>query len=295
MDRITLRACAKVNLTLDVLGRRPDGYHLLDSVMQSVSLTDTITLRKRPQGISILSSRADVPTDERNTCWRAFNAFAGYVGLEGGVEISLSKSIPLAAGLGGASADAAAVLHGLNRLYRAGLSLAELQEIGLQEGADVPFCLMGGTCLVQGIGEAVTPLPGFPRASMVVVKPAANVLTAEVYRRLDVSAHGSSHTARLRQLLREGRGLPELAGALGNALETVTEQLVPEVAVWKERLLAAGAHGALMSGSGPSVIGLFSSDVQAKSFQGRFAGEAEVFVVELSGVGVQEIDGGDVS
>ncbi|WP_461365875.1 4-(cytidine 5'-diphospho)-2-C-methyl-D-erythritol kinase, partial [Candidatus Darwinibacter acetoxidans] len=229
MDRISLRAYAKVNFTLDVVGRRSDGYHLLTSIMQSVSLADTVTLKRRPQGIVILSGHLGLPLDESNTCWRAFTAFKRFTKLEGGVEVSIAKQIPMAAGLGGASADAAAVLHGLNRLYGAGLSLSQLQEIGLSVGADVPFCLQGGTCLVQGIGEAVTPLVDFPRASLVLVKPGVDVFTAEVYKKLKASAHGSSFSAKLQQLLSQGRDVSELAGALGNALETVTEDLVPEV------------------------------------------------------------------
>ncbi|HPT82880.1 MAG TPA: 4-(cytidine 5'-diphospho)-2-C-methyl-D-erythritol kinase [Limnochordia bacterium] len=293
MDQISLRAYAKVNLSLDVLGRRPDGYHLLRSIMQSVSLADTITLRKRPQGIVIRSDDPGLPLDQANTCWRACTAFRSFTKLEGGVEIHIAKQIPLAAGLGGASADAAAVLYGLNRLFKAGLDLAQLQELSLNVGADVPFCLQGGTCLVEGIGEKVTPVDPFPTCTLVLVKPRAKVLTAEVYARLDSNAHGTSYTPWLAQLLREGRGLAEAAQALGNALETVTEVLVPEVSLWKQRLLEYGARGALMSGSGPTVLGLFSTAGQARSFQERYAGQAQIFVVELTGVGVEEIDGGD--
>lgn len=295
MDQISLRAYAKINLTLDVVGRRSDGYHLLTSVMQSVSLADTVTLQKRPEGVVIRSDDARLPLDQTNTCWRAFTAFMSCTELKGGVEISIAKKIPMAAGLGGASADAAAVLHGLNKLYGAGLSLEQLQELSVSVGADVPFCLQGGTCFVQGIGEAVTPLTSFPRASLVLVKPEANVLTAEVYKRLDPSAHGTSYSAKLREGLSAGRSVPELAQSLGNALETVTEKLVPEVVLWKQRLLDHGAHGALMSGSGPSVFGLFSEAERAKSFQDRFAGQAQVFVVDLAAVGVEEINGGDQS
>lgn len=294
MDQISLRAYAKVNLTLDVVGRRPDGYHLLSSIMQSISLADTVNLQKRPQGIVIHSTSPGLPLDESNICWRAFTSFLRWTGVEGGVEIRVTKGIPMAAGLGGASADAAAVLLGLNKLYATGLSLAQLQEIGAGVGADVPFCLQGGTCLVQGIGEMVTPLASFPRATLVVVKPGVDVLTAEVYRRLQPSAHGTKYTARLQQLLQAGVGVSELAGALGNALETVTEVLVPEVALWKERFLAYGAHEAGMSGSGPSVFGLFSSEEQALHFQNRFSGQAQIFVAEPSGVGVEEINGGDL-
>ncbi|HHT43800.1 MAG TPA: 4-(cytidine 5'-diphospho)-2-C-methyl-D-erythritol kinase [Firmicutes bacterium] len=293
MDEISLKAYAKVNLTLDIVGRRSDGYHLLNSIMQSVSLADVVTLSKRPKGIVIHSDHPQLPLDETNTCWRAFTAFTGFTKLEGGVEVYITKSIPMAAGLGGASADAAAVLHGLNKLYGTKLSTAELQELGLSVGADVPFCLQGGTCLVQGIGEVVSAAAAFPRVSLVLVKPEAAVFTAQVYSRLKPSAHGTTYTAQVQELIAEGREVQDIAGALGNALETVTAELVPETALWKERLLARGAHGALMSGSGPTVVGLFTDQGRARDFQSCYQDQAQIFVVELADVGVEEMDGGD--
>ncbi len=296
MDKITLKAYAKVNLTLDVVGRRADGYHLLKSVMQSISLSDTITLQKKAQqGISIESDHPLVPNDETNICWRAAKAFWTHTGLPGrtSVAISLTKAIPVGAGLGGGSADAAAVLYGLNKLYKTELALGELQKIGLTIGADVPFCLQGGTCLVEGIGERVTSVRPFPKVALVLVKPEASVSTAKIYSKLEPYAHGGDSTDRLLEFLHGG----SLAWdhILENALESVTADLVPEVGLWKKRLLDHGAVFSLMSGSGPTVFGLFTSLIQAQDFQDRYREEGQVFVVSLmdKGVDVSEMNGGD--
>ena len=295
MEQITLRAYAKVNLTLDVVGRREDGYHLLESVMQSISLADTLTLRKKPGGISLRCDHPLLPIDQDNICWRAAAAFGDHARIPGGVsvEITLVKAIPLAAGLGGGSADAAAVLYGLNRLYDAGLNLGQLQKIGLTIGADVPFCLQGGTCLVEGIGDRVMAVPAFPQAVLVLVKPEAGVSTAETYGRLDPRTHGGTSTARLVSFLNENRPIPTLAEVLENALESATIPFVPEVGLWKERLLRAGAHGAMMSGSGPTVFGLFTDVEAAKSCRDRYREEAEVSMVGLMNKGLSILNGGD--
>lgn len=294
MDKITVKAYGKVNLTLDVQGRRADGYHLLSSVMQSISLADTITLQKAPQGITIQSDHPLVPNDQDNICWRAAQAFLSQSGIATGVKIELTKAIPVAAGLGGGSADAAAVLYGLNQLYGTDLSLGKLQTIGLTIGADVPFCLQGGTCLVEGIGEVVTPVEPFPQTNIVLVKPEASVSTAEIYKKLDSSSHGGTSTRRLLAFL-QGDQSVSLDSVLENALESVTETLVPAVTLWKSRLREHGAVASLMSGSGPTVFGLFESSQQAQEFHGRFKEEAGVFVVTLSdkGVCVSETNGGD--
>lgn len=296
MDKITLKAYAKVNLTLDVVGRRADGYHLLKSVMQSISLPDTITLQKRAQqGITIESDHPSVPSDQGNICWRAVDAFWAHTGMPGArsVAISLRKAIPVGAGLGGGSADAAAVLYGLNQLYQTELDRDELQKIGLTIGADVPFCLHGGTCLVEGIGERVTPVEPFPKMTMVLVKPEASVPTAEIYRNLEPRAHGGNSTDQLLEFLRGANS--SLEPTFENALESVTANIVPEVRLWKKRLFDHGANFSLMSGSGPTVFGLFTSRAHALKFQDRFGEEGQVFVVSLvdQGVDVSEMNGGD--
>jgi 4-diphosphocytidyl-2-C-methyl-D-erythritol kinase len=294
VEQITLRAYAKVNLTLDVVGRREDGYHLLESVMQSISLADTLTLKKGSGGISLHCDHPLVPTDQNNICWRAAAAFGEYTQMRDvSVGIRITKAIPVAAGLGGGSADAAAVLYGLNRLYAAGLDLGQLQEIGLTIGADVPFCLQGGTCLVQGIGEKVTTVPTFPQAALVLVKPQAAVSTAEAYGRLGEEAHGGRSTQSLVKLLNENHPIPSLAEVLENALESATIPIVPAVGVWKERLISFGAHGAMMSGSGPAVFGLFSHVQRAKGFRDRYGDVAEVFVAALMNNGLSVLSEGD--
>lgn len=296
-DIITVQAYAKVNLTLDIQGRREDGYHLLSSVMQSISLADTIILQEQAlgRGISIHSDHPLVPTDEANICWRAAEAFQRHTKIPPmSLSISLSKEIPVAAGLGGGSADAAAVLYGLNALYKTELALDELQMIGLTIGADVPFCLQGGTCLVRGIGEKVTPITHFPPMSIILVKPDVQVSTTEIYRKLDPLAHGGDSTHRLLRFLRGDESLP-LDRVLENALESVTSTLIPEVGEWKQRLQDHGAVASLMSGSGPTVFGLFSSNSKARRFEDRFREEAQVFVVTMmdQGVLVSEMNGGD--
>lgn len=297
-DTIAVQAYAKVNLTLDVQGRRDDGYHLLSSVMQSISLFDTVILQRQVpgQGILIESDHPLVPTDPTNICWRAAEAFQKYTKVPGELSLSISllKQIPVGAGLGGGSADAAAILHGLNLLYETELSLDELQAIGVTIGADVPFCLQGGTCLVEGIGEKVTPVAHFPPMTLVLVKPDVHVSTAEIYRQLDPLAHGGDSTHRLLRFLSGDDSLP-LGRILENALESVTANLVPEVGEWKKKLGDSGAVATLMSGSGPTVFGLFSSSSLARQFQERFKDEAQVFAVTVmeQGVLVSETNGGD--
>jgi 4-diphosphocytidyl-2-C-methyl-D-erythritol kinase len=297
MDKITLKANAKVNLTLDIQGRRSDGYHLLSSVMQSISLSDTITLTKKPKGhgTSLTCHHPRVPQDHTNICWQAATAFERQVGTgDLCVDIALVKEIPVGAGLGGGSTDAAAVLLGLNALYQRKMTLTELQRIGETIGADVPFCLQGGTCLVRGIGEQVTPLRAFPAMTMVLVKPEASVSTADVYGKLDPRAYGGMSTSRLLEFL-EGTSDAGLDQILANALESVTIRLVPEVRIWKERLIHYGATVSRMSGSGPTVYGLFAEHRGAEDFRARFKEEAQVFVVTLmeTGVFVPETNGGD--
>lgn len=294
MDQISLWAYAKLNLTLDVVGRRSDGYHLLQSVMQSISLADLITLRPQSREITLVTDHPTLPTDERNICWRAVTAFRSHTGVTKGVEIEIAKEIPLQAGLGGGSTDAAAVLHGLNRLFATNLSLTELQTIGLQLGADVPFCLQGGTALVQGIGEQVTPLDPFPETFIVLVKPQQGVSTAQVYQNLAPEAHGGNSTKELVAHLEAQAPVELLGSRLANALEAVTIKLVPEVGVWKGRLLGAGAVGALMSGSGTTVFGIFNSAELAHQFVADWADQATVFVVHPMPRGVDERNGGYV-
>lgn len=258
-------APAKINLSLDVLERLPNGYHRLAMLMQTVGLTDTITLTLRPAGISLRCvsegtdslGSTDIPADARNLAWKAAAAYLSQVpGL--GVDIHLVKRIPAAAGLAGGSADAAAVLRGLNALHGDLLSSDELVRMGVKIGADVPYCLFGGTCLAEGIGEELTPLPSFAGHWIVLVKPPFPVSTPWVFGQLKLHDLGERpDTTRLVEAVRSGDAAGVAAG-MRNVLERVTEPVHPEIAALRKQLLALGALGSRMSGSGPTVFGLFS-------------------------------------
>lgn len=294
MDRIRLNAYAKVNLTLDVVGRRDDGYHFLKSVMQSVSLADGITLARQPKGIAVHADLPGLAAGEENIAWKAAAVFYEQTGIKEGVAIRIEKRIPTAAGLAGGTADAAAVLFGLNSLYGTGLSLQKLQRIGVKIGADLPFCLRGGTVLAEGIGEKLTPLVPFPPAVLLIVRPKGEIATGLVYKRLSRSAWGGFHSDNFIRLLQAGQSASGLSRALGNALEAVTSVLMPEIALWKRRLLEGGAHGASMSGSGPALFGVFSEEGPARQFQRRWGEEVDMFWTKPVKIGVLQVNGGSL-
>lgn len=266
MDSITLPAYAKINLTLDVTGRRPDGYHTVCMVMQSVGLHDDVTVtRTAAGGVTLACGAPAVPTDRRNLAVRAAERFFSCTGLAcGGLHIDLNKRIPAAAGLAGGSADAAAVLRALNTLYGAGLSAQALCDMGLALGADVPYCLLGGTMLAEGIGEVLTPLPPLPDCWAVLCKPGFAVSTAAVYAALDgCTPSARPDTAGVLRALEAG----DYAGVchrLYNVMERVTACAHAEIGQIKDVLLACGADGAAMSGSGPTTFGLFRSEDKAR-------------------------------
>ncbi|MGI6640892.1 MAG: 4-(cytidine 5'-diphospho)-2-C-methyl-D-erythritol kinase [Limnochordia bacterium] len=292
MDEICLKAYAKINLTLDVVGRRADGYHLLQSVMQSIALCDLVKIRKG-NGLRLAVDHPGVPADVHNTAWRAAELFLKRTGIQGGVEIDIDKQIPVAAGLGGGSADAAAVLVGLDRLYGTGLTPEELGDMAVAVGADVPFCLQGGTQLAEGIGEQLTPLPPVPGGWLVLVKPPVEVSTAQVYQKLKPGTFGTGSSQAFIDALVQGAPWARLAEKLGNVLESVTEELLPEVRLWKGRLLDGGALGTIMSGSGPTVVGIFPTLSEAQHFQGRWQGQAGIILTQPVGQGIGEANGGD--
>ncbi|MGQ9497393.1 MAG: 4-(cytidine 5'-diphospho)-2-C-methyl-D-erythritol kinase [Desulfotomaculales bacterium] len=251
-----VRAFAKINLILDVLGKREDGYHEIASVMQSLALCDYITFEEA-QDLVLTVEGETVPAGPENLIYRAAEALRDFSGEAGrGAAIHLEKHIPVAAGLGGGSADAAATLLGLNELWRLGLSRAELMTVAAGLGADVPFCLVGGTGLVRGKGEIVTPLPPAPAMGVVLAVPPLGVSTAEVYARFDATpVRKRPDTEAMVRALRAGK-VKEVAARLGNVLEAVTFAMHPELRELKQAVLDAGALGALMSGSGPVVFGL---------------------------------------
>ncbi len=257
MDSFQIKAYAKINLGLDVLSRRPNGYHDVRMIMQTIRLYDKLTLRKtQSTGIAIKSNLTYLPNDDNNLVWRAANLFYQTAELTPCIHITLEKHIPIAAGLAGGSSDAAATLLAMNHLYGTGYSLEKLQEIGVQIGADVPYCLMRGTALSEGIGEVLTPLPAVPPAHCLVVKPPFSVSTKQVYEGLNLATAPHPNIDALLTALSE-QNLSMLCEHLGNTLESVTIALHPEIAQIKAELLAAGALGTLMSGSGPTVFALF--------------------------------------
>ncbi len=258
IDKTTQRAYAKINIGLDVLRRRADGYHEVKMIMQTVDIYDELVLERRKEpGIELRMDNSELPSGGDNLICRAADLLFREKKITEGVNISLTKRIPIAAGMAGGSADAAAALRGLNELFDMGYSLKELQALGVGLGADIPYCLAGGTMLSEGIGEILTPLPAPPAAHLVIAKPDINVSTAFVY--------GNLHADRLAwhpdidgmiAALQKG-DLDGITGRLGNVLETVTVKAHPVIEQIKELLRKQGAENALMSGSGPTVFGIF--------------------------------------
>lgn len=306
MTTITLKAPAKINFTLDVLGKRPDGYHELSSVMQSVSLYDTLTIRKtegeavkltvRDEAGRPLTEADGMPLDKRNLTVKAALRLSEYAGKPLGCEIELTKAIPSAAGMAGGSTDAAAVLIGLNKLYELDLSEETLSEIAARIGADVPFCVAGGTCLCEGIGEILTRLPSLGGIDLVLVKPNVDVPTKEIFTKLDALSEVSHpDTKKLVKWATEKENFTDftqLCGMIGNTLEDVTIPLHPVISELKDALLKNGAKGALMSGSGPTVFGVFASENEAFEASRTMREKYPEFVVKIAkttNFGIEEI------
>lgn len=282
---VRVYAAAKLNLTLDILGRRPDGYHELDMVMQTVSVYDTLVLTPvEHPGTQLLCDRAGIPCGEENTVRKAARLFYEFAGLRGqGLRIQLLKRIPDQAGMGGGSADAAAVLHTMNRMYHTGFSMEELCRIGLQIGADVPFCLRGGTLRARGVGERISPLPPMPPCCFVVCKPPAGVSTAAAFAQADKSGEALSHfTPAMIQALQSG-SLHKVAGCLGNSFSAVLP--LPQLEELRRSLLSFGALGACMTGSGSAVFGIFEQRVLAELCRERLREKyRHIFVCEPTGI-----------
>ena len=267
MTKILLRAFAKVNYALEVRGLREDGYHEVSTVMQSISIADEVEIERTQEGFELVveSEEVKLGPPEENTVYKANRLLRDLIGLELPARVLLRKGIPAGAGLGGGSADAAAMLVGLNELYGLGVSDAELQRVGVRIGADVPFCLSGGTVLGESIGEVLKPLPAPPPHYLVVAKPAADAQTAQIYRAYDERPEGNEiSVALVAKALRAG-DLAALAKGLGNDLAPVTKALVSEIGKLEEALLREGALGATMSGSGTAVYGIFALEEAARA------------------------------
>jgi 4-diphosphocytidyl-2-C-methyl-D-erythritol kinase len=276
-------AKAKINLTLDVLYKRPDGYHEVEMVMQTVDLFDQLTFQEQEGNeIHLTCDFPFVPVDERNLVYKTAQLVKDEFQVEKGIRIHIEKRIPVAAGLAGGSSDAAATLRGLNRFWNLGLSVEELEQLGARIGSDVPFCIRGGTAIARGRGEKLEHLNVDSRYWVILVKPPISVSTAEVYRNLkldEIQDHPSA--AKMVEALRSG-DLSQIAENLGNVLESVTFSMHPEVERIKQQLLRFGAVGALMSGSGPTVFALADRESKAYRIYQSVRGFArEVYMVRV--------------
>jgi 4-diphosphocytidyl-2-C-methyl-D-erythritol kinase len=263
MALIELRANAKINLSLDVLRKRADGYHDIQTVMQTINLHDKVLMETTKDGISVELKSRRIPLGPDNTAYKAAELMIKKYKLNKGLKILIDKKIPVAAGLAGGSADAAAVIKGINSLFQLKLSQEELTALGKSVGADVPFCLIGGTALAEGIGDELTALNSFEGFDIILLKPKVDVSTAWVYKNLDLGKIVKHPDTSAVLMAIENKDLNTLARHMGNVLEEVTIPQYPVVQQAKDKLMELGAAGCMMSGSGPSVFGFFTGGREA--------------------------------
>ena len=267
MDKIQLKALAKINLGLDVLRRREDGYHEVKMIMQTIGLHDDLEIRKtKTPGIQVKTNLYYLPTNENNLVYKAAKLLMDEFQIQDGVSIQLKKRIPVAAGMAGGSSDGAAVLWGINQMYGLGLSMQALMERGVRLGADVPYCIQRGTALAEGIGEKLSVLPPMPKCTILIAKPGISVSTKFVYENLhanDLKPEQHPDVDSMIEAMRQ-KDLGLLCSRMGNVLETVTIPAYPVTNEIKRTMMDNGAIGSMMSGSGPTVFGIFDSPVAAK-------------------------------
>lgn len=274
-----VKAYAKINLALGVVGKREDGYHLLEMIMQNIDLYDEIIVEKQKDGITITCDKPYVPADERNIAYKAAELFINKYNINSGVTIDITKNIPVAAGLAGGSTDGAAVLKAMNEMFDVNASDEELMDLGVKLGADVPYCINGGTALCEGIGEKLTPLKSFKDVIIILVKPPFGVSTKEVYGGLDISKINKK--VELNDLINamENKNLEVVSRKMRNHLENVTLKKHKILIGLKKELVALGAVGAMMSGSGPSVFAIFDDMMKAqKCYDNMKKKYKEVFI-----------------
>ncbi|MCA0151260.1 MULTISPECIES: 4-(cytidine 5'-diphospho)-2-C-methyl-D-erythritol kinase [Rossellomorea] len=282
--RLLVKAPAKINLSLDVLHKRSDGYHEVEMVMTTIDLADRIELTNLSDDtIKILSHNRFVPDDGRNLAYQAAHLLKEKLNIKKGVAISIDKVIPVAAGLAGGSSDAAATLKGLNRLWDLGLSMDELAELGAEIGSDVSFCVYGGTALASGRGEKIKHLPAPPNCWVILAKPTIGVSTADVYKNLDLKNIQHPDTSAMVSALEHGN-YRDICSNLGNVLESVTLDMHPEVSQIKDQMERFGADAVLMSGSGPTVYGLVQYESRLHRIYNGLRGFCDqVFAVRMLG------------
>ncbi len=281
--KIYEKAPAKINLSLDVLHKRPDGYHELEMVMTMVDLADRLEMSELSRDTIIISSQAGyIPLDEKNLAFQAAKLIKDRYQVNKGVYIHLDKQIPVSAGLGGGSSDAAAALRGLNKLWGLGLSQEELMALGEEIGSDVPFCIRGGTALARGRGEKCTALPPPPQCWVILAKPPIHVSTADIFSKLKLDQiQHRPNTEKLIEAIKQ-KDFYGMCKAMGNVLEEVTIPMYPQVQQIKDCMIRLGADGVLMSGSGPTVFGLVSKQSKVGRIYNGLRGFCkDVFAVRL--------------
>ncbi|WP_040192786.1 4-(cytidine 5'-diphospho)-2-C-methyl-D-erythritol kinase [Clostridium culturomicium] len=258
-----VKAYGKINIALDVIGKRDDGYHLLKMIMQTVNIYDELELKKSAKGIKITSNKSFVPTDNRNLVYKAIELFCNTYSVEKAISVHIEKNIPVEAGMAGGSTDAAAALRAMRDLYKPEISDKELMELGVKIGADVPYCIKGGTALCEGIGEVITELKPFKDKLLVVVKPNFGVSTIATYKGFKLSE--VKQHPKVDELIEAMNrdDLKYVADNMMNLLELVTLKEHEEISRIKEFMCAEGALGSMMSGSGPTVFGFFDSEEKA--------------------------------
>ena len=284
MDSIRLKARAKINLGLDVLGKREDGYHEVRMVMQTIGIYDRLILTKIPEEeIRITSNLAFLPVNENNLIYKAIKLLKDEYHFPGGVSVDLNKFIPVAAGMAGGSTDAASTMFGVNRLFGLNLSMGKMMELGVRLGADVPYCVMGGTALAEGIGEKLTRITPVPHMWILIAKPQINVSTRLVYEQLDMG--GIQKHPDIDGIIRaiEAQDVVRIAQSMGNVLENVTVPLYPVIETIKQDMLSHGAINAMMSGSGPTVFGIFPDEqttLACQAFLKKKGDARQVYITE---------------
>lgn len=290
MNSIDLKSRAKVNLSIDVLGKREDGYHLVEMIMQTIDLYDKLKITEiEENSILIKSNSLDIPLNEDNIMYKAVKLLKNQFNIEKGIEISIEKNIPVAAGMAGGSSNAAAVLVGLNKLWNLGLSENELKDIGLKLGADVPFCITGGSALAEGIGEKLTNIKGLPEdLNILVCKPNIFVSTKEVYQSLNMDkVKRRPQNKELIDALQK-EDVKFISENMVNVLEEVTSLKYSEIGQIEDIMIKNKALGSMMSGSGPTVFGLFDNkDCAIKAKEDLQAKYNQVYLVKSSNKGVE--------
>ncbi len=283
MDSYQIKAFAKINLGLDVVGRLENGYHEVRMVMQTIGIYDELTLTKTAEGIRVTTDREELPTDEGNLVYKAARIMMDEYHICGGIHIHLKKNIPIAAGMAGGSSDAAATFKGMNRLYDLDCTLEELMRLGVRVGADVPYCILGGTALAEGIGEKLTSLNPAPECFVLVVNPGISVSTKYVYEQLDaMSSYEHPPIDTMVEAIWE-ESLQGILDSMGNVLENVTAEKYPVIEQIKNRMKELGALNSLMSGSGPTVFGIFVDERLAREAFERMRREEPSYKVFLTG------------